>query len=132
MEMTIGFAGGNRSEFGDFEYERIVARSVVARSLRRFRNKLKQVCLYFEDVNGPRGGIDKQCRCVLYLRNLPPVVINDRDESIRALVHRIADRASHTLSRIADRQVKRLRNSRRLSKQRFLLVADATKQNESA
>ena len=76
-------------------------------ALGRFGHLLKHVHLYIEDINGPRGGIDKQCRCLLHLRRMPPIVIQDQDENVGALVHRVADRAAYALSQKADRQKKR-------------------------
>lgn len=102
MQVQIRFSGGDRQSFGVHDYE-----EMVATSLRRFEHQLRQVYLYLEDVNGPRGGIDKQCRCVLHLRRMPPIVITDQDESTTALLHRVLGRATYTLSQKADRRVKR-------------------------
>lgn len=108
MQLTIRFSGGKRSEFGNCDYE-----VVLASSLERFRHRLKQVFLYVEDINGPRGGIDKQCRCVLHLRRMPPIVIQDQDECMTALLHRVANRASYALSQQVDRTNKRAKQGRR-------------------
>ncbi len=79
--------------------------AVLVRQLSRFRRHLKQVQLFIDDVNGPRGGVDKHCRCVLHLRRMVPIVIRDADEHISALVFRVADRAAHTLSRRVGRRL---------------------------
>ena len=102
MQLTIRSSGGKRSDFGSHDYDEI-----LLGALDRFRNRLKQVCLYIEDVNGPRGGADKQCRCVLHLRRMPPVVIQDKDESMQALIQRVANRASYALSQKVDRHAQR-------------------------
>jgi hypothetical protein len=107
MQLNIRFRGGKRSDFGDHNYE-----DVLSSALDRFRHRLKQVYLYVEDVNGPRGGIDKQCRCVLHLRRMAPVVIQDQDESMNALIYRVANRASYALSQTADRKTKRVKQNR--------------------
>lgn len=107
MQLTIRFSGGDRSHFGNHEYEEI-----LADTLQRFRDRLKRVALFIEDVNGPKGGVDKQCRCVLHLRRMPPVVISDKSESTSALIHRVANRAVHTLSKKLDRRIKRARTRR--------------------
>ena len=107
MQLNIRFSGGKRTDFGDYDYEH-----VLLSALERFRHRMKQVCLYVEDVNGPRGGIDKQVRCVLHLRRMPPIVIQDQDESMAALIYRVANRASYSLSRKADRRKKRSKRIR--------------------
>ena len=111
MNIAIHFSGGCRSEFGETDFE-----GILSNALSRFWHRLNKVSLYMEDVNGPRGGIDKHCRCVLQVRNMSPIVIQDTDENVSSLVHRVASRASHTLSRRAGRKTKRaqkVRTSRR-------------------
>lgn len=98
MQLTLHFSGGKRSTFGKHDYE-----GILTHALERFAHRLKQVSLYVEDVNGPRGGIDKQCRCVLHLRRMPPVVIQDKDESMSSLIYRVANRAAYALSQKAER-----------------------------
>lgn len=107
MQMAIRFSGGNRSDFGDHEYEQL-----FLKSLDRFRHLLKHVQLFIEDTNGPRGGIDKQCRCVLHLRRMPPIVIQDQDESVGPLVHRVAEKAAYSLSQKADRKKRKAKGAK--------------------
>lgn len=106
MQLTVHFSGAERHAFGQHEYEEI-----FSNSLHRFSHRLKRVCLYIEDTNGPRGGEDKQCRCVLHLRRMQPVVIRDQDNNLLSLLHRVANRATHALSRDADRRVKTLKKA---------------------
>lgn len=75
----------------------------IRNSIEPLTYRVKQIGIYIEDINGPRGGVDKQCRCVLQLRGLPPVVIRDRDVNLHALVHRVAARAAEALRRKKDR-----------------------------
>ncbi len=119
MQLTMRFSGGKRSDFGDHDYE-----EVLLGSLERFGHRLKQVYLYIEDVNGPRGGIDKQCRCVLHLRRMPPVVVQDEDESMGALIQRVANRAAYALSQKVDRKSKRVKQNRTARKQPLVSVAE--------
>lgn len=108
MNFTLRFSGGQRADFGNHDFE-----GILMTALERFSPRLKQVYLYMEDMNGPRGGIDKQCRCVLHLRRLPPIVIQDQDENMHALIHRVANRAAYTLSQYVDRKTSRPQRKRR-------------------
>lgn len=108
MNFTLRCSGGQRAEFGNHDFE-----GILLTALKRFSHQLKQVYLYMEDMNGPRGGIDKQCRCVLHLRRLPPIVIQDQDENMQALIHRVANRAAYTLSQSMDRKANRPQRKRR-------------------
>lgn len=107
MYLTIRFRGGPRSSFGDHD-----CAGILTHALERFSQRLTQVHLYVADSNGPRGGVDKQCRCVLHLRRRPPVVIQDQDESMYALIHRVANRAAYALSRLADRRSRQSQRAR--------------------
>jgi hypothetical protein len=40
----------------------------VSTSLRRFIRHIRRIEVLLEDVNGPRGGVDKRCRIDLYLK----------------------------------------------------------------
>lgn len=94
MELSVHFSGTLRRDFGEHDY-----REMILQPLHRYRHRLRRVALYIEDTNGPRGGEDKQCRCVLHLLRMQPIVISDRDQSLISLLHRVANRASHALSR---------------------------------
>jgi putative sigma-54 modulation protein len=107
MQLVLRFSGGTRADFGNHDYE-----GILGSALARFSHRLKQAYLYVEDVNGPRGGIDKQCRCVLHLRRMPPVVIQDQDESMTSLLYRVANRASYALSQKVDRRQQRQQRPR--------------------
>ena len=98
MNFTLRF-GGPRIHFGDHDFE-----SILTNSLKRFSHRLKQIYVFLDDFNGPRGGVDKQCRCVLHLRRMPPIVIQDQDEDTHALVHRVANRAAYVLSQKTERR----------------------------
>lgn len=108
MNFAIRFSGSQRTGFGNHDFE-----GILENSLERFARRLKQVYLYIQDINGPRGGVDKQCRCVLHLRRMPPVVIQDQDESMHALIHRVANRAAYTLSQQAGRKTRQTQRTRR-------------------
>jgi len=110
MNFAIRFSGGQRADFGNHDFE-----GILTNSLERFARRLKQVFLYLEDINGPRGGVDKQCRCVLHLRRMPPVVIQDEDENTYALIHRVANRAAYALSQQAARKSRQTQRTRRRS-----------------
>lgn len=121
MQMAIRFSGGKRSDFGNHAYE-----EVLSNALDRFGHQLKKVTLYVQDINGPRGGVDKQARCVLHLRRMSPIVISDKDSSMSALLYRVANRASYALSQKTDRRAKRVKQNRTGRKQPLLSTPQET------
>jgi hypothetical protein len=66
--------------------ERAYLRRKVARRLGKFADSIERVSLRTEDVNGPRGGIDRVCRVKVVLRGLPSVVIEKRDAALNVAV----------------------------------------------
>lgn len=98
MRIDLRFHGGKRADFGSHDYE-----AILASALARFAHRLKLVCVYVEDVNGPRGGVDKRCRCVLHRRRLPPLVIQDQGDRVGSLIYRVAQRAAHAVSKEVER-----------------------------
>ncbi|QYZ66584.1 MAG: hypothetical protein OI74_15780 [Gammaproteobacteria bacterium (ex Lamellibrachia satsuma)] len=65
---------------------------------------IQRVAVRLSDINGPRGGVDNQCRIQVVLPGLPDVVIEDIDMDMYAAIDRAADRASCAVSRKLARQ----------------------------
>lgn len=77
-------------------------------ALGRFRPRLREVSARVNDVNGPRGGIDKSCVITMHLdRTARSIVIEDVDADPMVVVDRAADRAGRTLARALARQLDR-------------------------
>ncbi|HNP65878.1 MAG TPA: HPF/RaiA family ribosome-associated protein, partial [Woeseiaceae bacterium] len=85
---------GNVSAVGTPTYIRSVDSALSAEDRQYLRLKLGQKLHKFapavvrssvrvEDVNGPRGGIDKRCRIKVVLRGLPSVVVEELHQSQR-------------------------------------------------
>lgn len=92
--------------FGDFKPAQVVqqdAADIMRQSFERFGKHIRSVNLVVTDVNGPKGEVDKQCRCVVHLKRMAPIVIQDRDNSYVSLLKRVADRAAQTLNQRVDR-----------------------------
>jgi ribosome-associated translation inhibitor RaiA len=58
----------------------------VARKLKKFAPAIQRVTVRIDDINGPRGGIDKRCRAKVVLRGLPNVLVEHQDHRVRAAV----------------------------------------------
>lgn len=74
-------------------------------ALGRFGARVARVAVTLTDLNGPRGGVDKQCRIVAFLVPKGEVVVEVRDADIFIAVDRAADR----LGRVMARELERLR-----------------------
>ena len=99
MQLLIS---GRNFKIGEELREHIDRR--VQFALGKFDPEIDRVEVGLSDVNGPRGGIDKQCRIVAKMRSLGTVVVEDADEDFYAVVSRAADRIGRSVSRALDRR----------------------------
>ncbi|MEP0841103.1 MAG: HPF/RaiA family ribosome-associated protein [Phycisphaerae bacterium] len=72
----------------------------------RFRSALDQlehmvheVAVRIEDVNGPKGGVDKRCHATVHLRAGGTVVVDEMHPDVFAAVSVAADRVKNVVSR---------------------------------
>lgn len=70
----------------------------------RFSDRIEDVTVRFEDVNGPRGGVDMLCRMVAHLRPGGAVRVEERGEDLYATIDRAADRIGRALRRELSRR----------------------------
>ena len=74
----------------------------------RFQH-VKPVLVSMADINGPRGGDDKQCQIRVSLPGQPSIVI----EETRSDLYGAIDRAAHRVSNTVNRKLGRLRHRKR-------------------
>ena len=92
------------------ELETLAARR-FQHALDRFSRNVRSLAVRVSDVNGPRGGVDKQCVVTIRLRHTArDIVIADVDQSASAVVSRVAGRAARAVARALD-----LGNDRRVA-----------------
>lgn len=97
MRLNIGAKG---LEIGAAERERVERRMTAA--LGRFGDSIGEVSVRLIDTNGPRGGVDKQCRVVAEVVGRGRTVVVDIDADLNTVIDRVADRVGHTVSRRLD------------------------------
>lgn len=71
----------------------------VAFELSRFGPRVKAVSVSLEDLNGPRGGIDKRCAMQADLAPLGVVRVEKRDSELPAAIGRAAARLAQAVAR---------------------------------
>src|SRR5262245_36424853 len=79
------------------------ARQKLGRKPRKCAPAIERVSVRFEDVNGPRGGVDIVSRIKVVLSGLPSVVVEERGTNARHAF----DLASHSAERAVRRSLGR-------------------------
>ena len=90
------------------ELRRYVKRR-MATSFGRFEHRIRQLTVWLEDVNGPRGGVDTRCRMDIQFRPSGRISVSALAIDEYAATATAADRARE----IVDRRVKKVRTRRR-------------------
>ena len=89
------------------EVHRDYLRRKLHRVLEKFGSAIERTSVRLEDVNGPRGGIDKRCQVKIVVRGLPTVYVDERDSSVQAAMDRALGRANHAVRQALQRRLKR-------------------------
>jgi putative sigma-54 modulation protein len=76
----------------------------VAGALDRFEAKLRRVLVIIEDVNGPKGGVDKRCRIRATGERGFAVLSQATDISVTAAVDRAADGIGRNVAKAVGRR----------------------------
>ena len=76
-------------------------------ALSRIEPHIKSISILLNDVNGPKGGVDKHCRLTVALDNMENIVINDTQADLYHAIDRAMQRLNHTAVRKLSRWQKR-------------------------
>jgi len=79
-------------------------------ALERFQDSINSINVTLSDINGPRGGVDQQCRLRITLRgDRTPVITKSVQDSLRAAIDVAADSSSRLVARRLDKLQSRRR-----------------------
>lgn len=72
-------------------------------ALGRFASRIRRVSAVCTDVNGARGGVDKECRLQISLIPHGNVIVTDLDSSFEAAASNVAARGASAVARLLSR-----------------------------
>lgn len=73
-------------------------------SLKANRDRIEHLKIRLRDINGPKGGNDKECCVEVKIANQPPVVVRKRSTDAYASIRKALGRAARTTLRRVDKQ----------------------------
>ncbi len=79
--------------------DRTYAERRLAFALGRFADRVIRATLTFQDVNGPRGGVDKLARLILQVRRAESIAVTSEAATIREAADLVAERAKRAVAR---------------------------------
>ncbi len=103
----------DRSELLSDELRQLAERRLLL-ALSRFDSRISAIHLVVQDINGPRGGVDKACQLSISLLRAATVVISDKDADMARCISRVTERAVRAVARAVGRR-KQLGRTRPLS-----------------
>jgi len=75
-------------------------------ALSRLQARIARVEVRLSDINGTRGGIDKQCRVLVTLTSGPATVIEDLDADLPTLIDRAFARVGRVVAKRIERETR--------------------------
>ena len=61
----------------------------------KFSEVVKKVVIYIEDINGPKGGVDKQCKVQVSLRRGDDVIVTEKQSILNKAIEKALQRSSY-------------------------------------
>jgi ribosome-associated translation inhibitor RaiA len=92
-----------RSRIGLDPEFRDAVRARLGRKLAKFATHIERLSLRFDDVNGPRGGVDTVCRAKAVLDGLPTIVVEEHGADAGLAFQRIPNVLERAVKRAVGR-----------------------------
>lgn len=95
-DLNVGLSNENLSRI----------RQKTRRMFGKICDSVKAINVTLDDVNGPKGGKDKNCRIIIRTKGIPDIIITDNQTSVMSAVNISLSRARRALLRKVKRKQK--------------------------
>jgi putative sigma-54 modulation protein len=75
-------------------------------ALDAFKDRVESVAVYFMDLNGPKGGVDKICQMAVRVRGVGELIVLERGPRLTQTLNRAARRLKYRVSEGVRRAVR--------------------------
>ena len=75
----------------------ISIRQKTGRMFNKINDNVQRIKIVINDINGPKGGRDKQCRIIVHTKGMPDIIITDNQTTVMAAVNIALSRVRVTL-----------------------------------
>jgi ribosome-associated translation inhibitor RaiA len=82
----------------------------IAAKMAKHARAISNLTVRLEDVNGPKGGIDKRCRVELQIAGVGPVLVDETDQDVYAAMDVAGERLLKVVGQVLDERRSRQRN----------------------
>lgn len=86
------------------EDERAYIRRRLGEKLGKYASAIERVTVRVRDINGPRGGVDIQCRIKVVLSGLPSIVVEHEDTLLQPALTRTLTAVEQAVRRTLQRR----------------------------
>lgn len=73
-------------------------------ALSRFESRIDSVQFTTKDNNGPRGGVDQECKVLVHMTDGTDVTVSEVQDNLLTAVASLADRVAHAVTRTLERR----------------------------
>ena len=84
--------------------DRAYIRRRLGEKLGRYASSIERVTVRVRDINGPRGGVDLQCRIKVVLSGLPSVVVEHQEALLQPALTRALGAAERAVRKTLQRR----------------------------
>jgi ribosome-associated translation inhibitor RaiA len=102
MEISIQFEKNLKAEVEQVEVETKV-KEKIRRTFSRFAEAIVKTQVTLKDLNGPKGGVDKECRITLILTSGKKILASAAHSLLEAAVSEASEKSQRSLVRHTER-----------------------------